>query len=378
MNILKISALACLLISFASCKRDYSDSPNKTPKNIAGSSDFKCDTFYAVSNSFDFTYGAPFSFTANFNETVSWKIELHGQSSTAIKTLSGTSSQINAINSAWLGNHDGLYYFEKGELVTANLIISGKKGISESINFTITEVKNATTTTPNFMLVTSTSDFEKMGVYPSQFSIFPTTGIYKEVYRLQDDQIRAPQGTRYLRLEGVSTEPNGFFVGGIQCRKNAVASTYFLPVAWTDPSKIYLNVFVRGKDLLPENNLPYATLNFECHEDDNHNPSTIANCDYYAKKPAGTNTDYFCPSSEDAWVFKIPITHEGWQLFSAKYSDLLPSEDFGNGGFGNRKLEPQKLARVQFGLVSSPPFNLVSVDIDYACFTYGAPLDPNK
>lgn len=384
MNIFKIATLSLLIISFASCKRDYANSPGKPATNISASSSFASTTFASSVTNANFPFDLNPVFSATFSETVTWKIELIGTSG-ATKTLSGTSSFLDASNATWFGNHDGLYFFETGEKVTANLIISGKAGVFATTSVIIDAQKDSKTATPTFMLAmntgTNTSDFEGTLTYPYLFNIGATT-----VNTLQNQTIRAPEGKKYLHIEGVSAEENGFFVGGLQMRKNTTAafkpadSTNFFPKSWTDPNKIYLNIYVRGVDNLPTGNFPYSVLNFECHEDDRRNPSTMANCSYYENKPGPpiNNPDYFCPSSEDSWVFKIPIKHTGWQLFSCKYSDLLPSEDFANGGFGNRKLEPQKVARVQLGLVSSPPFNRVSADVDFACFTYGAPYDPKK
>ncbi|ABG58550.1 hypothetical protein [Cytophaga hutchinsonii] len=380
MNIFKHSLFAvALLIGITSCKRSYTDSKVVGPTNIAASENFSCGALTtSFGTSADFTLPIPKFFIATFPETVTWKIELEGVTSKATKTIAGTSSALNVSNATWTGNHDGLYFFETGETVVANLIISGKQGVCTSTTFTIAAEKDYTVATPTFMLVNAGSNFETAIGYPDQFSIFPSGGTDAPAYKVQNDSIRAPEGVQYMRLEGVSKEANGFFVGGLQSRRNGGATVYFLPPAWTDPNQLYLNIYVRGIENLPKDNLPYATLNFECQEDDRMDGSTIDNCTYYANKPSNTNTDNFCPSSEDSWVFKIPVNHIGWKLFSCKYSDLLPSEDFANGGFGNRKLEPQKIARVQFGLVSSPPFNRVSVDIDFACFTYGAPLDPHK
>ncbi|WP_018342547.1 hypothetical protein [Cytophaga aurantiaca] len=379
MNILKIVSLSLLVVSFASCKRDYADSPSKAPTNISASSGFTCGTLSTNLPDADFSLNLPFYFTATFSETVTWKIELKGHTSKATKTISGTSSFLDGTNAAWIGNHDGLYFFEQGELIKANLIISGKEGPCATISFNLAAGRDYTSATPTFMLVSNTSGntstFEGSSNYPYMFNIGATT-----LSKVQTADIRAPEGIKYMHIEGVSAEANGFFVGGLQCRKDAIAAGYFFPVTWTDPNQIYLNVYIRGIDNLPAGNYPYANLNFECHEDDNMNMSSMANCGYYANKPGPpvNNPDHFCPSSEDSWVFKVPIRHQGWQLFSCKYSDLLPSEDFANGGFGNRKLEPQKVCRVQFGVVSSPPFNRVSADIDFACFTYGAPYDPKK
>ncbi len=379
MNIFKHSLFAAVLcISITSCKRDYTDTKVVGPTSIAASDNFTCG---ALTTSFgpsvDFTLPIPKFFVATFPETVSWKIELEGVTSKATKTIAGTSSALNVSNAFWTGNHDGLYFFETGETVVANLRINGKEGVCTSTSFVIGTGKDYTLETPTFMLVNSGSDFETDPGFPYQFSIFPNGGIYGPVYMQQNDSIRAPEGKQYMRLEGVSTKPNGFFVGGLQSRIDGSASTTFLPASWTDPTKIYLNIYVRGVDNLPKGNIPTANLNFECHEDDRGDMSSKENCSYYANLPT-QGMDHFCPTSEDTWVFKIPIRHTGWKLFSCKYSDLTQSEDFISGGFGNKKMEPQKICRVQFGLVSSPPFNKVSADIDFACFTYGAPLDPHK
>lgn len=382
MNIFKHSLFAIVfLISIASCKRDYTDSKVIGPANIAASDNFNCGTLAtSFGASVDFTLPIPKSFVATFNETVTWKIVLTGLRSTATKTISGTSSAINSSNSLWKGNHDGIYYFETGEQVRADLIISGKSEVCSSVTFTITKAINYRAVTPTFQLVngnrsTYNTDFEPVnsaaGIinsFPYQFNIGARTLAIK-----QTEAIRAPEGEYFGRIIGTSAQPNGFFVGGLQHRKSANATGTFLPVGWTDPHQLYLNIWVRGTDNLPEGSRPYATLNYECHEDDRGDVSAFGvNCN-----TAGAD-DHFCPGSEDSWVFKIPINHIGWKLFSCKYSDLIPSEDFANGGFGNRKLEPQKVVRVQLGLVSSPPFNMVSADFDFACFTYGAPLDPTK
>lgn len=395
MNIVKkIGFVIAVATAMVSCtKRDYSDGTALKPTNISASGNFACGTLVpqfqgTPTTSIDFSLGLPLEFAATFNETVTWKIVLRGQSSTAIKTITGTSSVLNASNAKWTGNHDELYFFEDGEKVSADLIISGREGVCTTDTILLVKGINYRVPTAAFQLINAdaiafNSDFEEttsplnINNFPTQFNIGGQTFAVP-----QDDILRAPEGKNFLRIIGASLETNGFFVGGLQHRKDGAAAAYFLPKTWTDPEKIYLNVYVRGIDNLPSLNgkqaKPYATLNFECHEDDRGDNSTPENCDYYFKKPTGTGTDHFCPSSEDSWVFKIPVQHVGWKLFSCKYSDLLPSEDFANGGFGNRILEPQKVCRVQLGMVSSPPFNLVSIDLDFACFTYGAPFDPTK
>jgi len=379
MNILTKSLVALmLLISLFSCKRNLKEGSVISPTNIAASSSFAITDAFALGSNAVAPGMAQFYATATFNETVSWKIVLTGLSSGATKLLQGTSSYLDQSNTAWNINHDGTYFFENNETVKVDLIITGKQGIYATTTCTLFGVPDISPSS-TFQLVNPYSNFES-GVFGGggaqwyqQINVGGTV-----VIKQQDSKIAAPEGQYYLHIEGVSKDPNGFFVGGLQQRAAADASKYFLPTSWTDPEKLYVNIYIRGMDQLPQGYKPYATLNFECHEDDNLNASTTANCTYYANKPAGTGTDHFCPSSEDAWVYAVLIRHTGWQLFSCKYSDMYPSADISNGGSGNRKLEPQKICRVQLGLLSSPPFNLVEADVDFACFTYGAPLDPTK
>jgi hypothetical protein len=422
MNILKKGVfLTMLTISIVSCKRDYSTSTVMGPANISADSKFAVTApFSAFVSSMDFSQNIiTENFTATFNEKVTWQIVITGERSTAVKTITGTSAVIDGTNSTWTGNHDGLYYFETGETVQAVLTVSGIKDPVGTTTITISKAPSLAAT-PTFQLINATaggsganafdSDYERptdmltnfppkpSGQLGSQgINHFPTQFNVGSAYELnpfavlQTDSIRAPEGQYFCRIMGKSHEANGAFVGGLQHRKNANASTHYFPTSWTDPTKIYLNVYVRGIDHLPTDYIrgitckPYATLNFECHEDDRADlttapfsqMSTKANCLYYAQRPT-QGTDCFCPSSEDAWVFTIPIMHTGWKLFSCRYSDLFPSADIANGGFGNKILEPQKVCRVQLGLVSSPPLNVISADVDLACFTYGAPLNPNK
>jgi len=369
MKMIKIWVLITFILStLASCKRDYTDKGVVGPTQIMASDNFQVTSAFTTTGvpPILFDLGVCQEFAATFNETVSWKIVITGNTSEATKTISGTSKVVDPSNSTWCGEHDGTYFFESGETVTAKLFISGSQPVYTTSFVIQTEKSYAS---PDFSLIWM-ANFEtgSIGTFARQFAI-PNNSFVTMVP--QNDTIRAPEGVYFCRIHGKSIENNGFFVGGIQERGKDSTATAFFPPSWTDPSKIFLNIYVRGIDHLLPGYKPYATLNFEVDEDDNDLVAKPPNCPYISG-------DGFCPPNEDGWVFKIPINHQGWKLFSCRYSDLIPSEDGKNGGFGNRVLQPQNACRVQFGLVSSPPFNYVQADIDFACMTYGAPFDPTK
>ncbi|MFN8416004.1 MAG: hypothetical protein U0U66_06700 [Cytophagaceae bacterium] len=353
------------MISLWSCKRDYKDTGYVGTAYISASENFAIATPFAVSEqtSVNFPLGINQEFTASFNESVSWEIRIVGKSSGATYTIKGVSSEVNASNATWTGRHDGINFFESGEEVEATLVVIGYKPTT-TFAFTIDAggQRNYTTGIPNLVYVPY-SNFESATLFsfPYQFSISPA-GVYTGP-TLQDDVINAPEGTRYCRVNGKSTAANGYFVGGVQHR--SVDNPYF--ITWDNPSEIFVNLYVRGVDNLLPNSKAFGVLNFEFHEDDDGISSDCI---------PPTNNSPHCPEFEDGWVYKIPINHTGWKLFSTKYSNLTPSEDAANGGSGNRVLQPNQIYRVQMGLVSNPPFNYVEAEFDFACFTLGAPFDP--
>lgn len=352
-----------LLVSW-SCKRDYDDKGFVGTPYISASENFQVTAPFSISEtgSVDFPLGINQDFSATFNETVSWEILIEGLTSGATYTIKGTSS---TINETWTGRHDGVFFFEGQEMVRSTLkIIGSNQTFSNQFSIANGGQRSYKTGNPNLVFVDFT-DFEIgfLGGFPNQFKL-DNSGTVFEAPVLQDEDYQAPEGRYFGRVLGRSVAQNGFFVGGLQHRKPSL-NTYY--INWTDPNQIYVNLFVRGVENPLPNTRPVAVLNFEFHEDDD-----------------GTNIcggvpntfDMHCPQNEDGWVFKIPISHSGWKLFSTKYSNLTPGEDAANGGSGNRVLQPDRIFRVQMGVVSNPPFNTVQADFDFACFTLGAPFDP--
>ena len=397
---LKIIIFLVGLLGVLSCKREYIENGFEGPAQISASDKFSIINNLTINTKPYFAVNVIPNFLATFNETISWTIVITGDSSTGIKTFSGTS---NSINVSWDGTHDGTYYFEDGEPATATLSILGSP-IIDTIHFIIGSALQVRNTTPNYILVGNT-DLEYASKYTNKkfpipigstifgFSTFEINTNPSEAFIVQqNDVIRAPEGKYFGRVSGsflnLSAQPNGVFIDGVQIRNEWDGSgpnnSYLLPTTWKDPTQIYLNIWVRGIDNLPPGFQPHATLNFEVDEDDNGlfaigpPPTTInANPKNLPVNCNQTSGDKWCPCNEDGWFLKIPITHQGWKLFSCRYADLLQNEDWWNGGNGNRILEPQKVCRIQIGANCNVPWSNIQADFDYATITYGGPLKPS-
>src|SRR6185312_2362512 len=112
------------------CKKENPVTTNSTivieaPTGFAITEDISYAYSPATPTGPDFANGAVFNFNAAFNSAVTWRITISDSTSGAVKTLSGTSSTINQSNASWNGSHDGLYYFNVGDKITATLTIAG-------------------------------------------------------------------------------------------------------------------------------------------------------------------------------------------------------------------------------------------------------------
>jgi hypothetical protein len=400
-----VSIILCLVFS---CK-DTQEKGYMGPAIVAAGANFKVVTPLTAPPLIAFATnpGSPACFTATFNQTVTWQLTIAGDTSAATKTITGTGSVMNA---CWDGSHDGTYYFEDKESGVATLNVTGWDSVYK-VPFKIlaakpmgsTDIAGAGWINPGtaYMPATSAMTFEVTGAtYPSkfigsslfQYSAFDVGSTYQEAEIVrQTDSIRAPEGKYFLRISGrfinPTAEPNGVFIDGVQGRTNwGVNTPHILPKAWytdtiIDPTKVYLNIWVRGIDHLPPGFSPYATVNVEVDEDDNGQIANGTLPDGNPKLPVNCNQttgDNWCPCNEDGWFLKIPVRHQGWKLFSCRYSDLLQDEDGLNGGDGNRIMEPHKVIRVQIGMNATVPWSNIQCDVDMFCFTYGGPLNPNS
>ena len=258
-----------LLLSMVSCKRDYTDKGYIGPAVRQASAKFTA-TGFSVQGPCDFSTASNYpSFNVTMNEDVSWTIVLTGQRSGATKTITRTSQGFGGVypnDAIWDGSHDGINYFETGEIVSAVLTVAGWNS-SLSTTFTLNGAQVWSNSIIPCHLATVSTDFEsKTGndsVWvgngaPTMFDLqtkpatlsfryipgeWPLANLIK-----QNSTFQAPEGQYFCRAQGsfnnFTASANGVFIDGVQCRtnwgtnQNKMIQGYNFPDL--DPTKIYL------------------------------------------------------------------------------------------------------------------------------------------
>ncbi len=341
-----------------------------------------------VTSPVDFTSGVC-NVTANFSNRVTYTVTFKGLVSGAVRSYTGVNNLIDVSSSGgiWNGSNDGLYFFRSGEPVDVTVSFLGTDYTLKS-SMMITTERNPFTGNPNLIplgvisggtVINNGYEFSNVnpGSFPYQFAFSTAKAVptpFAERVLETVEKIKAINGTHVLRLSGISAQPDGFFIGGIQHRAGALnsVSSFMLPTTWTDPSQIYFNVYICG------NGANYATVNLEFHESDLSNP---LNAGGKFECPVTTNIENSYnhdPCTDDGWVYAIPVNFTGWRLISVKYSNLSRSVSVNNGGSGDGIKEPTRVARIQMGVVATPAFKEAKVLLDYPVISYGAPFDPSK
>lgn len=351
------------------------------PEYLSAPEDFSATNFTVTP--VDFSMGN-WTITADFSARVTYYVTITGLSSGAEKVYTGVGNNLTAssVGGSWNGSHDGLYFFRSGEVVRVKLTFLRSEYYLEQL-VTLTTARNYFAGNPNLLPVGGAlnSSYETANVNPGSF---PTQFAFSEALAgtsngptaerdlASNYGINAIQGQYILRFSGKSQQADGFFIGGIQHRAPGIpAAGFMLPASWTDPSQIYLNVYVYGQGTDSK-----ATVNLEFHESDASNPSNSP-----TKKECGGNTVGAFghdPCTDDGWVSAVPVNFTGWRLISVKYSDCTRSVSVPNGGSGDGVQEPTRLARIQVGVVATPAFATANVLFDYPTVSYGAPFDPSK
>jgi hypothetical protein len=314
---------------------------------------------------------------AEFSHKVSWTMVLKGSKSGATRTYSGATNTISYETALWNGGHDGLYFFEANERVDLELTFFGSD-IKVKDTIRVTTPRDFSQNTNNFFLVAgigngyeASANNAVISAFPGRFT-FLSTGPCPGTHRVKVDSdiasedaeldgMKAVEGTKVFFIRSKSCQSDGFFIGGMQHRRTG----FFFPT-WTDPTKVYFNLFVYGTG---DAN---AKLNLEFHEADAANDVNKPQTCGADNIPVGQHS----PCTDDGYVYQADISHTGWKMISVKYSDMPKSASPTNGGSGDGVKEPNRVHRIQIGLISNPSGNEVTAIWDFPVITYGAPFDP--
>lgn len=297
--------------------------------------------FDVSAKSADFANSDRIFFTATFNKTVNWQLEIIGESSGAKKIITGFSNELDDDNSIWNGTTTELPMF-KSETCTAILSVPTDSINGQPYSDTITNIQvNSTRVYEGFVV----ADFEN-GINPG-WTIFAQSGANMS-FRIVTDPTAA-EGNAYYDMGG--EVDFDFLIGLIDMPSSAYGTGPF-PLD-DNPDNVYFNVLLDKPEGI---NNEIVLIRFS--EDDN-----------------GDGT--FQESSEDQYSLELRGLETNWQLISERYSDLValvngaPATPNGNGLH-----EPDKIIQISVLFLADPSSGYSQTLMDYMIFTEGKALQP--
>ncbi|MBO9702386.1 MAG: hypothetical protein J7604_19405 [Sporocytophaga sp.] len=320
-----------LLVFFSACQNEKKDligpEYQVAPVGFNLTSNFSSN----LSN-VNFATGDKQFFNAQFSERATWTITLKGQTSQAIKTITGLSDRIDENNSLWLGTHDELMFFRSGEDVEATLSILGFKD-SYKLNFKITNAR----VYPGAKEMGSGFEGFEYNQLDWYYSPYPNKTV--------GGKVSSPviEGNYAFKLSGVD-DNNDYFIGSVR----RTIPKNFLTSATKD---FYVNVFVYGTG----SNTSKLKVSLK-HDSD-------------SKFPYGVPQGYV-DTEDDAYEYEVPLNFKGWQLVSIKYSSFTRTLDRDFGGSGPNTKDPSKLVFVDFALLTKTIGEKAEVVLDYPTITF--------
>ena len=348
--IFKFSVL--LLLVLTGCKRDKVDSIG--PGYVSVPANFEAISFTASTTTVDFTTDSVL-FNGTLSDNVTWKITITGQTSGAVREISGTSSSFS--NVVWNGNHSAVYFFRPGETAVATLSFYGTD-ITLSIPITISKARNFST----YGKLLPWGDFENPAKINDAnnwhgFNNPPipneSQGVDSMAIDYNGNLVSSVQGKYYYYIKGLGNQPA--FVSGISFDKGPGKGMFTTPLPAT-PDDIWVNIYIYGTG---DAN---AQVDVEYKESD-----------------AGGKKNGYQDTDDDSFVQHITLKHKGWQLFSFKYNQMVPSTNIGIGDRGNKLYEPEKLMIFDIVLLKkSNPDSPVELYFDFPFITVGHPFNPSK
>ncbi|MDB5256953.1 MAG: hypothetical protein JWM14_1648 [Chitinophagaceae bacterium] len=341
-SIVLVIALIGVILACSRQKPDYIG-----PAYIAAPENFAVTSFTSNMSSISFIPSTSLMYSASFTNSVSWKLTITGNKSGAYHVFEGISNGFT--NLQWWGEHDGAFFFKTGETVTATLSFFGTSMVSETTTL-VTQAADFKTcgkfsTYGDFENASKITPANKWFAFNSPTPI-PNViqGVASAEIDRNGDTVKAPEGNQYYFIKGKGDQAT--FVSGIQ-------STASLSGITPQADNVWVNIYLYGTGD------PNAGVEIEYQE---------------ADQPGD---GIYSPTTDDAFVAYVTLSHIGWKLFSFKYSDLTPTLNADFGGSGNRKHEPNRLRSWDIVLVKkTDPNSPIAVYFDYPIITTGGPFKP--
>jgi hypothetical protein len=329
-----IVALIVLGITFSACRKDAPKFDGPSLEELNGGFSI-LDPFYVSRDSVDFSSGETVYFTCGMSKTSNWKIKITGQTSGAVKEITGTSKTIALNDAIWSGSTSQLPMF-RNEICAIQLTFVGESD-------TIVDQVKITGVKSNSGYVIA--DFEN-GLN-SGWTSFIQQGANMD-FQIKTDNF-APQGDDYLNMAG--TVNWDWLIGLINFKASADGFVTF-PLN-PNGNNLYFNAMVYG-----EPGLLNSIVLFQFQEDEN-----------------GDGT--FTASSDDQYDVEIKVDWVGWKLISIKYSDLVTLVNGApSSPNGNQQHNPDKIKQINMLHLANPLSGPAKTKLDYIIFTENGPLNP--
>jgi len=329
-NILGFIIIALFL---SACQRDNENFDG--PSLVDRYGEFNVVSDLGVSSATaDFAAGQNVFFTAEFNKSVDWVVTVTGNSSGAVRRITGFSRVLNAETATWNGNTTTLPFF-KEETCTAVLTVAESPEYSSTTSVTVVS--------PRVYPGSLFTDFETNPGNNIFFGNFEFELVAATSGR-RNGPLQPAQGDFYYFLEGTDNVVPNFFVGLANISAGIAGSTYAqLPT--TVPEQLYFNCFI-------------------WHDG---SPNGIAVIQFVFDS---NNSGAFEDGQDQTFQLSgdIPLNWTGWRQHSVKMSDV-----------GMTQAQLEKLVTIRILLISnlnnqSNPPTQVRYGIDYLTFTQNAPL----
>ncbi len=275
----------------------------------------------------NFTSGDTLYFIGDLTKTVSVTIKITGTESGAIKTFQLNASELNAQNSSWYGGSSTLIGFQE-ELCDVQISFIGSGTII------LDQIK--------IIGITSFEDDNTINLKSNGFEDISSTESLTNCAKVND--FVAPQGKIAVSV------PYGSQNSYLYLGEDNLGSGYFydLPI---DPKRVWFNIYVFGTG---DAN---ARMFIEFKEADQDNLA-------------------YQNGRDDGVQAFIPLSHQGWQLFSFRYSDLGFSSVSAFGGSGNKTHEPGKIQRTTYNFENDGSEGVFYFDLPI--YTIDHPFDSNN
>jgi len=350
-----------MLAGGVSCKRDGFSGPELS----AATDGFELTTSFAVTDTI-VNLGADetISFSAAFNQKVSWEIVVTGVKSGAEKTFTGIGEFIDPSQAIFEGRASSARFFSSDEYVRADLSILGLDSV-----YSIDSLETVLFYSYHRKVLSGVKhividNFESSGAYkysPVSLAV-ATDALDSDVDFIANESI-VVEGDRSFKMAGTDVNNNGW-TGGMNSENlvdfylvgNAMNLLIDSGIA---PEDLYFNMYIYGtgheSTAVQLKVYEYDHKSF-VKNDSVHELKTREDMrfDIFAPGPPPLAKNPYDQGINDGWIYDVEVSWTGWKLVSIPYSEFRAANDLLFGGNGDRVKESWRICGMAVSLLAFP------------------------